>query len=165
MTTWSSSVILLHASASNVARSGTKEQCWRRGIYRVVCMWKKLRRAQVSIVLGFGLTFYFSVLLAEAYSGTVLLVLLFVCGYFSMYLRRATFRVQEGSRYHTPTYNTCGRSLVHFKCWHATTAVRTIAEKHTGLDPNSKLCGRAMLAAHPFWYAWCIRISNVHEAM
>ena len=85
--------------------------------------------------------------------------------YYFLYLRRATFRVQEGSRYHTPTYNTCGRSLVHFKCWHATTAVRTIAEKHIGLDPNSKLCGRAMLAAHPFWYAWCIRISSVHEAM
>ena len=64
---------------------------------------------------------------------------------FSMYLGRATFGVEGCFRYHTQTYNTCGRSLVHFKYWHATTALRTMAEKHIGLDPNSKLCGRAML--------------------
>ena len=54
MATGSSSVWLKNASgdsvASNVEWCGTKEHCWRRGIfYGVVCLWKKLHRAQVLI--------------------------------------------------------------------------------------------------------------------
>ena len=104
-------------------------------------MWKK-RRAHVSIILGFGLTFYTSDYLLK---GTVAQCYYLLCiNIFSfMYMRKATFGV-ECITYHTQTYGTYGRSLILFK-------YNGIPQERCG-----QRCGRAMLLCV------CVIVSLVH---